>query len=80
MYYKVKNTLISLAAATFMVGVSYSVGHPPVEAQPRVDFASPAIDAQLNELQLVQKRNRGMRSQLSMPFFSFAPLLPRRES
>jgi hypothetical protein len=80
MYYKVKNTLISLAVATFMVGVSYSVGHPPVDAQPRVDFASPAMDVQLDELQLVQKRNRGMRSQLSMPFFSFAPLLPRRES
>lgn len=80
MYYKVKNTLISLAAATFMVAVSYSVGHPPVEPQPRPNFASPAIDAQLSELQLLQKRNRGMRSQLSMPFFSFAPLLPRRES
>jgi hypothetical protein len=80
MYSKVRNTLVSLAVATFMVGVSYSVGHPPVRSQPRADFASPAIDAQLNEVQLVQKRNRGMRSQLSMPFFSFAPLLPRRES
>ena len=80
MYHKVKNTLISLAVATFMVGVSYSVGHPPVQTRPPVNFASPGIDAQLDELQLVQKRNRGMRSQLSMPFFSFAPLLPRRES
>jgi hypothetical protein len=80
MYHKVKNTMLGLAAATFMIGVSYSVGHPPVESPPRVEFASPAIEVQLDELQLVQKRNRGMRSQLSMPFFSFAPLLPRRES
>lgn len=80
MHHKVKNTLISLAAATFMVGVSYSVGHPPVESRPQANFATPGIDAQLDELQLVQRRNRGMRSQLSMPFFSFAPLLPRRES
>jgi len=80
MYYKIKNTLVGLAVATFMVGVSYSVGHPPMEHHARVDFASPGIDAQLDEVQIVRKRNRGMRSQLSMPFFSFAPLLPRRES
>lgn len=80
MYNKVKNTLVSLAAATFMVAVSYSVGHPPVQSHARVNFTSPGIDAQLDDLQMARKRNRGMRSQLSMPFFSFAPLLPRRES
>jgi hypothetical protein len=80
MYHKVKNTMVGLAVATFMVGVSYTVGHPPLEHHARIDFATPGIDAQLDPLQIARKRNRGIRNQLSMPFFSFAPLLPRRES
>ena len=81
MYHKVKNTLASLAVAMTMLGVSYSVGRPPVQAAPRVDFAAPGIEVGLDQLQqLEQKRAIGARSQLSMPFYSFAPLLPRRES
>jgi hypothetical protein len=81
MYYKVKNTLASLAVAMTMLGVSYSVGRPPVDAvAPRVDFGAPGIEAGLDALQLEHKRAIGIRSQLSMPFYSFAPLLPRRES
>jgi hypothetical protein len=80
MYQKVRNTLASLAVAMSMLGVSYSIGRPPMEATPQVNFAAPGIEANLGELQSIRKRNRGMQSQLSMPFFSFAPLLPRRES
>lgn len=80
MYYKLKNTLVGLAVAMSMIGVSYSVGHAPTQPRVQVDFVAPGIEAQLDELQTVRKRNRGMRSQLSMPFFSFAPLLPRGES
>jgi hypothetical protein len=82
MYYKVKNTLASLAVAMTMLGVSYSVGSAPVAQSPapRVDFAAPGIEAGLDQLQAQRKRDRGMQSQLSMPFYSFAPLLPRRES
>ena len=80
MYRKVKNTLAGLAVAMSMLGVSYSVGRPPTESTVHVDFASPGIEVQTDELQSVRKRNQGMRSQLSMPFFSFAPPLPRTES
>ena len=81
MYYKIKNTLAGVAVAMSMLGVSYSVGQPPSHTSVRVDFTAPGIEAQVDqELQLVRKRHRGMKSQLSMPFFSFAPLLPRRES
>ena len=82
MYTKVKNTLASLAVAVTMLGVSYSVGRPPVQVAeaPHVDFAAPGIEAGLDRLQAERKRDIGIRNQLSMPFYSFAPLLPRRES
>jgi hypothetical protein len=83
MYHKVKNTLASLAVAVTMLGVSYSVGSAPVQAAaaPRVDFAAPALEAGLDRLQAAErKRDRGIRNAISMPFYSFAPLLPRRES
>ena len=82
MYHKVKNTLASLAIAMTMLGVSYSIGRPPMqvaEAQ-RVDFAAPGIEAGLDQLQVERRIRRSVQSQLSMPFYSFAPVLPRRES
>ena len=82
MYHKVKNTLASLAVAVTMLGLSYSVGRPPVQVAdaPRVDFAAPGIEAGLDRLQAERKRDLGIRASLSMPFYSFAPVLPRRES
>jgi hypothetical protein len=90
MYHKIKNTLVGLGVAMSMLGLSYSLGHAPMDPVARashsasptvsVDFATPGIEAGLDEVQVVRKRNRGMKSQLNMPFFSFAPLLPRRES
>lgn len=80
MYYKVKSTLAGLAVAMSILGVSYSVGQPPMHRTVEVDYAAPGIEAQVDELQAIRKHNRGMKSQLSMPFYSFAPLLPRRES
>ena len=85
MYTKVKNTLASLAIAMTMLGLSYSVGRPPMQAAaPRVDFSTQSglegLEAGLDRLEVVRKRERGFQSQLSMPFYSFAPLLPRRES
>ena len=82
MYHKVKNTLASLAIAVTMLGVSYSVGRPPVQFvdPPHVEYSAAGIEAGLDSLQVERKRVRGMQSQLSMPFYSFAPLLPRRES
>ena len=64
------------------MGVSYSVGRPPMQVAeaPRVDFAAPGIDVGLDRLQAERKRDLGIRNAISMPFYSFAPLLPRRES
>lgn len=80
MYHKVKSTLAGLAVAMAILGVSYSVGQPPTHRTVGVDFEAPGIEAQVDELQAVRRHNRGVKSQLSMPFYSFAPLLPRRES
>lgn len=80
MYHKVRSTLAGVAVAMSILGVSYSVGRPPMQQTVEVDFAAPGIEAQVDELQAVRKHNSGMKSQLSMPFYSFAPLLPRRES
>lgn len=79
MYHKIKNTLAGLAVAMSMVGVSYSIGHPPTQSTVRMDYQQPGVEVQLDELQAARQRLRGMRSQMSMPFYSFAPLLPRRE-
>ena len=79
MHYKIKNTLAGLTVAMSMVGISYSVGQPPTPATVQMDYKKPGVEVQLDELQAARQRVRGMRSQLSMPFYSFAPLLPRRE-
>jgi len=82
MYHKVKNTLASVAIAVTMLGVSYSIGRPPMQVAeaPQVEFSAAGIEAGLDHLQVERKRARSMQGQLSMPFYSFAPLLPRRES
>jgi hypothetical protein len=78
MYYKIKNTLAGLGVALSMVGMSFTVGHPPTA--PSAQATVPAAEvAPLDELQAARDSLRGMRSQLAMPFYSFAPLLPRRE-
>lgn len=79
MYHKIKNTLAGAVVAIAMVGVSYSIGHPPIQATVKMDYKQPGVEAQLDELEAARQRLRGMRSQFSMPFYSFAPLLPRRE-
>ena len=83
MYHKAKNTLASLAIAVTMLGVSYSIGGAPIqvaEAAPKVELQAAGIEAGLEGLTAERKRVRGMQSQLSMPFYSFATLLPKRES
>ena len=83
MYYRIKNTLAGLAVASAILGLSWSAGRPPTEAAPAgfhaIGLEAAALDAGIDATQLARKRARGMRSQVSMPFFSFAPLLPHRE-
>lgn len=79
MYHKIKNTLAGLGVALSLVGVSLTVGHPPTAAATAAHVPAAGVEASLDELQAARESLRGMRSQLAMPFYSFAPLLPRRE-
>lgn len=77
MYHRIKNTLAGLAVASAILGLSWTVGQPPTEpglyAQPSLGTVGVVETAKE-----ARQRARGMRSQATMPFFSFA-LLPRRE-
>jgi hypothetical protein len=77
MYHKVRNTLVAAVVAMTMIGAGYGVGSPPNDYATGLDMAaaagaSDAIDP------LEGKRILGVRRHMAMPFFSFAPLLPRQ--
>jgi hypothetical protein len=78
MYYKLKNTLAGLGVAVALLGVSYAAGRPPMASDARFDVSSPSLETRLETPQLPRKHS--LRRSLSMPYFSFGPLLPRRES
>lgn len=80
MYCKLRNSLAGLAVSLSMLGVSYTLGGPPKAVAPEVDFSSQAMEIQVNDSHAAHRRNQSIKRQLSMPFFSFAPFLPRRES
>ncbi len=79
MYQKIRNTLSGLAITFAMLGVSYTAGNPPAPMAVKAPSMGQDLPAPLDELQAARQNLRSMRSQLSMPFYSFAPLLPRRE-
>ena len=80
MYHKLRNTLTGLAVAVSLLGLSYTVGRPPHASVDPVDFSAPGYGAQADQSPDLRRSHESIKRQLSMPFFSFAPLLPRRES
>lgn len=80
MYQKLKNTLAGLTVALSLLGMSYTVGRPPRMPVDPASFAAPGYGAQADSGDALRRSRAGLKRQLSMPFFSFAPLLPRRES
>jgi hypothetical protein len=77
MYHKVRNTLIAASVAMAMLGAGYGVGAPPSEYNTGLDLSTQAeveSDAEL----IARKRILGVQRHISMPFFSFAPLLPKQ--
>lgn len=80
MYYKLKNTLVGLSISLSLLSMSYLVGQPPMaDKASRIDFSTPGFSLQPEAEHIARKRNLSIKRQLSMPYFSFAPLLPRRE-
>jgi hypothetical protein len=79
MYHKVRNTLVAASVAMAMLGAGYGVGAPPSEYSTGVDLSTQADLSDLSDTDLLaRKRILGVQRHMAMPFFSFAPLLPRQ--
>jgi len=77
MYAKLKNTLTGLVVAFAMLSVSYAIGSPPAATDNRL-VAMEAVVLQADADLAVRQRDRAIHRQLSMPFFSFARLMPKQ--
>lgn len=81
MYHKVRNTLTGLAVALSMLGVSYGIGQPPqASVGEGTRLVVSALEIDRDQVSETVRHKASLRRHLSMPYFSFAPLLPRRES
>ena len=78
MYYKLKNTLAGIGVAAAMLAVSFAAGRPPMLSDARFEIHSPTVQSRFDTPVLPRKHS--LRQSLSMPYFSFGPVLPRRES
>jgi len=78
MYAKIKNTLTGLAVAVAMLSVSYAVGTPPQPHQNQVVVLDANAVALQPTADLASRRDRAIHRQMSMPFFSFARLMPKQ--
>ena len=77
MYAKFKNTLTGLVVAFAMLTVSYAIGTTPSPHGNRM-VALNAVAMQVDADLASRQRDRAMHRQLSMPFFSFARLMPKQ--
>ena len=81
MYHKVRNTLVAASVALAMLGAGYGIGAPP-SAYDTADYPT-GIDLSTqadndDAAVLARKRILGVQRHMAMPFFSFAPLLPKQ--
>jgi hypothetical protein len=78
MYHKVRNTLVAATVAMAMLGAGYGVGNPPSEYNTGIDLSTQADASGESDLLAARKRILGVQRHMAMPFFSFAPLLPKQ--
>ena len=78
MYAKLKNTLSGLVVAFAMLSVSYAIGTPPAAHPNRMVVLDNAVALQTDVDLATRQRDRAIHRQLSMPFFSFARLMPKQ--
>jgi hypothetical protein len=77
MYAKLKNTLTGLVVAFAMLSVSYAIGTAPVAHTNQAVTLDNRLAMQ-SDVNLASQRDRAIHRQLSMPFFSFARLMPKQ--
>ena len=81
MHHKLKNTLTGLFVALGMLSMSYTAGNAPRPAVAQTSLPASLIVLQAGELAApARKRTPSRKSQMFMPYFSFAPILPKQES
>jgi hypothetical protein len=78
MYHKVRNTLVAATVAMAMLSAGYGVGTPPSEYRTGIDLSTQADTAGDSDVLAARKRILGVQRHMAMPFFSFAPLLPKQ--
>jgi hypothetical protein len=76
MYHKARNTLVAASVALAMLAAGYGVGNPPSEYPTGLDLTAQSGAAA--DVVASSKRARGVQRHMAMPFFSFAPLLPKQ--
>lgn len=81
MYAKLKTNLIGLGVALGILMVGYGLGEPPRSPAAYDAPAALLADADL-EIEATTRPNRrgALKRQMTMPYVSFAALLPRQES
>jgi len=84
MYAKLKTNLIGLGVALGILMVGYGLGEPPRANAANAAYEAPAAllaDADLEVEATARPNRRGaLKRQMTMPYVSFASLLPRQES
>jgi hypothetical protein len=80
MYHKVRNTLVAATVALAFLGAGYGVGNPPADFHSGLDLSSQVRlgDDVADSDITARRRILGVQRHMAMPFFSFAPLLPRQ--
>ena len=80
MYHKARNTLVAVAVALAFLGAGYGAGNPPAnEFRTGLELGSQASVEAVDAVDVpARKRVLSVQRHMSMPFFSFAPLLPRQ--
>ncbi len=79
MYSKTRNTMTALAAAMMFVASGWLFGHPVATSALEPDTGTMIADAGPQEF-VVLRAHRANRMNLSMPYFSFAHVLPQRRN
>ena len=78
MYHKARNTLVAATVAMAMLSAGYGVGNPPSEYRTGIDLSTQADVVGDSDVLAARKRILGVQRHMAMPFFSFAPLLPKQ--
>ncbi len=79
MHNKLKNTLTGLFVAFGLIALSVAAGQAPHRSVAAVDAPASLMTLADTDVAPIRKRNPIRKGQIVMPYFSFAPLLPKQE-